>query len=255
MRSPTSSAVACRRVIHSIAFGGLGHEALVGLTVIIGAITDIHGNLAALEAIIRQMPPVDVTVCAGDIAGYYPDANQVCKLVRGFGALVVRGNHDAYVTGELEPDAAKVAGYRTAWVRESLEPEHRKWLNALPVEIRFLWGGRRLTVRHASPWDDETYLYPDSPHLSRIGLRSEEVMIVGHTHWPMVKRCGDGLLVNPGSVGQPRDWNPMAAYAVVDLETASVTQNRVPYDIAGLQRRLTEMGWDASTVAIPSQAR
>jgi len=222
---------------------------------IIGVIADIHGNLPALEAVLGNMPPVDALFCAGDLTGYYPYPNEVCEWARTSGAFVVRGNHDAYVLGQLNPDPAKVAAYRTGWIRERMEARHLKWLRSLPVEIRFEWDGHRLTLRHASPWDEETYLYPDSPHLSRIRLEPGEILIVGHTHRPMVRQCGDGVLVNPGSVGQPRDWNPMAAYSLIDTETSSVTHHRVVYDVAGLQNRLAQMDWDPGSIAILSRSR
>jgi len=222
---------------------------------IVGALADIHGNLPALEAVVQDMPPVDALICSGDITGYYPYSNQVCAIVRGMGAAVVRGNHDAYVTRQLVPDPAKVDAYRTEWIRERLEPDHLKWLASLPVEIRFQFGTRRLYVRHASPWDEETYLYPDSPELSNVQLTPGEILVVGHTHHPMVKTCGGGLLINPGSVGQPRDWNPSAAYMLVNTETGSVTQRRVAYDVAKLQSALAAMGWDAKAIGILSRTR
>jgi putative phosphoesterase len=201
------------------------------------------------------MPPVDVLVCAGDVIGYYPYSNEVCERIRGIEAAVVRGNHDAYVTGLLPPDPAKIGAYRTDWIRERLDESHLRWLKSLPIEMHFQWGPGRLCIRHASPWDEETYLYPDSPHLDRVRLQAGEILLLGHTHRPLVRACGDGLLVNPGSVGQPRDWNPMAAYALLDTETGSVTLRRVPYDVAGLQRELTQMNWEAGTIEILSRSR
>src|SRR4051794_38637800 len=99
---------------------------------IIAAIADIHGNLPALNAVLRDMPPVDAILCAGDMTGYYPYPNEVCDRVRESGAFTVRGNHDAYVLGELRPAEDK-PGYRTQWIRDSLTPANRSWLRGLPV--------------------------------------------------------------------------------------------------------------------------
>jgi putative phosphoesterase len=221
----------------------------------IGLIADIHGNIAALEAVLTDMPPVDAVLCAGDVVGYYPYPDQVCDRLRQLGAWVVRGNHDAYVTGQLPFDPEKGCAYRTAWTRENLEPGHLAWLKALPVEIDFNWGGRRVRLRHASPWDEETYLYPDSPALGDVKLNAGEILVVGHTHHPLVTQCREGLLINPGSVGQPRDWNPLASYAVLELESCTVNHQRVGYDVAGLQRELSEMGWETKTIQILSRTR
>jgi putative phosphoesterase len=221
----------------------------------IALLADIHGNLAALEAVLNGMPPVDVMVCAGDVVGYYPYPNQVCDRLRQLGAWVVRGNHDAYVTGQLPPNPEKVGAYRTLWTRSNLRGDHLAWLNALPVEIRFQWGGQRVRARHASPWDEETYLYPDSPYLPDLQLEGSEILIVGHTHYPLARQCGEGLLINPGSVGQPRDWNPLASYAVLDAGSRTVSHHRVAYDVAGLQGVLSQMNWEPKTIEILSRTR
>lgn len=219
-------------------------------------IADVHANLPALDAVIADMPQVDAILCAGDVVGYYADPDEVCHRLRELGAWVIRGNHDAYVTGQLEPDPARRAAYRTDWTRGRLGPENLAWLSALPVEMTFCWGGARVQVRHANPWDEELYLYPDSEtSLRRIALDPGEFLVVGHTHRPMTVRCGAGLLINPGSVGQPRDWSPLAAYAIFDTHTEEVVSRRVAYDTATLQGRLTAGGWDPSVVSILSRTR
>ena len=221
----------------------------------IGLIADVHANLLALKSVIDDMPSAELWICAGDVVGYYPDINDVCDLLRRLGALVIRGNHDAYVTGNLSPNPDRKSAYRTEWSRENLEPSNLAWLASLPVERTFQMGETSIRVRHASPWDEETYVYPDSPHLNKISLESNEIMILGHTHHPMLVRCGQGTLVNPGSVGQPRDWNPLASYAVLDTDTHETSFRRVSYDVAGLQERLSKLKWDSSTVSILSRTR
>src|SRR5438552_11174574 len=151
----------------------------------IGLIADVHANLLALKSVIDDMPSAELWICAGDVVGYYPDINDVCDLLRRLGALVIRGNHDAYVTGNLSPNPDRKSAYRTEWSRENLEPSNLAWLTSLPVERTFQMGETSIRVRHASPWDEETYVYPDSPHLNKISLESNEIMILGHTHHPM----------------------------------------------------------------------
>jgi putative phosphoesterase len=221
----------------------------------LGLIADIHGNIAALEAVLSDMPNVDALICAGDVVGYYPHANQVCDRLRRLCALTIRGNHDAYVTGQLTADPEKAAAYRTAWTHDHLDRDHLAWLATLPIEMHFQWGGQQVRVRHASLWDEETYLYPDSPALADVQLERSEILIVGHTHHPFVRKCGEGLLINPGSVGQPRDWNPLASCAVLDVESRTACHRRVAYDVAGLQRSLAQMNWEAKTIEILSRTR
>jgi putative phosphoesterase len=227
----------------------------VQVAVRIGLIADIHGNKPALEGVLDSAPVVDSWICMGDVVGYYPDVNEVCRILIGLNATVVRGNHDAYVIGQLPADARKLELYRTAWTRERLKQEHCQWLRALPVEINLCFGSKRLKVRHASPWDEETYLYPDSPLLSKIHLQRDSYFLCGHTHYPLVKAAGEGYIVNPGSVGQPRDYNPQASYAILNIEDGFIEHRRVLYDVASYQRYLSELGWPDATRDMLSRSR
>lgn len=221
----------------------------------IALISDIHANLPAFEAVLKDMTAVDLVLCAGDIVGYYPDANEVCSLLRQCGAKVIRGNHDAYVLSRLHPNAARVDAYRTAWTQQILSSDNYQWLDSLPVDLTFRFDEYSVWVRHASPWDEESYLYRDSPQLATIDLKRGEILVAGHTHHSMQVVCSDGVLINPGSVGQPRDWNPMSSYAIFDSESGSVEFRRVCYDVAGLQRRLSNLGWDPGMIGILGRTR
>jgi predicted phosphodiesterase len=221
----------------------------------IALISDIHANLPALEAVLADMPEVDHIACLGDMVGYYPDCNEVCAAVRALDALVIRGNHDAYVTGALEPDPERRAAYRTDWTRETLEPTHFEWLRGLPPSAQLHFDDVILTLRHANPWDEERYLYPDSPLLDDIRLEARSVLAIGHTHRPMTRRVGEGLLVNPGSIGQPRDWIPLACYAVLELPSFDVGIRRVSYDVPAYQRKLIARGLPPSSIDILSRLK
>ncbi len=216
----------------------------------LAVLSDIHANLPALDAVLRHVPSPDAFLCCGDLVGYYPDANEVCDRLRSIGAHVIRGNHDAYVTGQLEPDPVKSPLYRTEWTREHLQKKHLAWLRALPAELRFDWDSLRITMRHASPWDEETYLYEDSPALGAVKTGAGDLLILGHTHRPMLKRTPDCSVLNPGSVGQPRDWDPRASYATVDTKSGEVGLHRVVYDFPALQRRLRALAWERETIDI-----
>lgn len=218
-------------------------------------LSDIHGNYPALAAVLNDMPAVDAVICSGDVVGYYPDVNQVCDAVRGAKMHVVRGNHDAYVCGGLTPAPEHRQAYRVDWTREHLSAENFKWLASLPLEMNFVFDGLRIKVRHASPWDEESYLYPDSPELADIRLEHDQMLCLGHTHHPLRTEVGAGVLLNPGSVGQPRDWNPGASYAVVDTLTRAVEFRRVAYPVQDFQLRLRELGWEEPSIQILSRTR
>jgi putative phosphoesterase len=222
----------------------------------IALISDIHANLDALQAVLADMPAADRVVCCGDVVGYYDRPNEVCALVRDRGIECIRGNHDAYVIGALIPKAENRLSYRTDWTRATLAATHRRWLEGLGTEMRLEAGGRRLRIRHANPWDEETYLYPDAhATLARVRIGRDEILAIGHTHRPLDRRLDEGWLVNPGSVGQPRDWNPLAAYALIDMDTGAIEPRRVAYGVAQMQARLAAQDWDPGIVMLLSRTR
>jgi putative phosphoesterase len=221
----------------------------------IAVLSDIHGNLPALSAVLKDFPSIDAITCCGDTVGYYPDANEVCNILRERNVFTVRGNHEAYLSGALTPISGFQNKYRTDWIRDRLSKANFFWLATLPIEILFLWDKAKIHLRHANPWDEETYLYPDSEKILKINLAKNEFMFLGHTHHPMWKNAGHGMILNPGSVGQPRDWNPFASYAIFDSSTGTVEMRRVQYDVDSYQRRLKDLGWEISTIDILSRRR
>ena len=227
----------------------------MGAAVKLAFLSDIHANGLALEAVLNDLPAVDAIICSGDIVGYYPDVNEVCEMVRSRAMHVVRGNHDAYVCGGLTPAPEHRQAYRVDWTREHLDAVNFRWLASLPLELNFLFDGLQIKVRHASPWDEESYLYPDSPDLARIELEADQLLCLGHTHHPLLRQADLGWLLNPGSVGQPRDWNPAASYAIFDTITRMADFRRVAYDVAAFQQRLRGLGWEEPTIGILGRTR
>ena len=216
----------------------------------VAIISDIHSNLPALESVLADARQFDVTVCCGDVVGYYSNPNEVVELIRDHGIATIRGNHDAFAIGVITPDGNRDHFYRVTWTRSELRSENLSWLRCLPMEIRLRWDSCTLLLRHASPWDETTYLYPDSPRLSEIQLDARNVLAVGHTHRPFVRPVGNGLLVNPGSVGQPRGENLLPTYGVLDVETQTFEHRRVHYDVATYQNYLKGLGWDEKAVGM-----
>ncbi|MBN7777448.1 metallophosphoesterase family protein [Nitratireductor aquimarinus] len=215
-------------------------------------ISDVHANLPALTASLASRRDGEPIICAGDIVGYYAEPNECCDLIKASGVVTIRGNHDAYVIGALRPKAENRRKYRTDWTIENLRPDNLGWLRSLPQTVRIEAKGITITLRHANPVDEETYLYPDTD-LTPYAQEAGTLLIVGHTHHPMLRIAGAGRILNPGSVGQPRDRNPQAACARVDLVTGEVNFLRVEYDVFGYQERLRAMGWPEETIAILSR--
>ncbi len=221
---------------------------------VLAIISDLHGNLPALEAVLADLGTVDGVLCCGDLVGYYPDAPEVVERVRGLGARAVRGNHELMVTGAREVPPERARYYAIADARRALSADQLAWLAALPPSLALERDGLAVEVRHASPWDEETYLYPDSD-LGRVGLREGTWLLLGHTHYPMRRPAGGGVVANPGSVGQPRDRDPRAAYAVLDTAAGRWEQRRVAYDHRTYQRRLETLGVDPRAIALLGRER
>ncbi|WP_435117365.1 metallophosphoesterase family protein [Halolamina sp. C58] len=193
----------------------------------LGVISDVHGNLPALERVLDAMPSVDLLVCAGDVVGYNPWPAACVDAVRDRGIPTVQGNHDRAVASG---DAVGFNGMAKAGVdhaRDQLDAGAIGWLGALPTERRVADG--RVKIVHGHPDDPDHYTYPRefTPDL----LDGEALLIMGHTHVQHHAVFDEGIVLNPGSVGQPRDRDPDAAYAVVDLDDRSVEEHRVSYDV------------------------
>jgi predicted phosphodiesterase len=232
----------------------------------VAIVSDIHGNLHALEAVLeaidRDAP--DAIWCLGDLVGYGPRPNRCCAIVAERADVCLIGNHDLAVLGRLDledfqPDAALSA----RWTAAALEDERRAYLESL------VSSGEREGVGlfHASPRDPvwEYVLSPDVAAASMAGT-SQDVVLVGHSHVALHYRVSDGMLLpagegtelglsgdrwllNPGSVGQPRDTDPRAAWMLLDLESRRASFRRVEYDIAKTQQEIRDRGLPESLAA------
>jgi len=207
----------------------------------LGVISDIHGNRVALDAVLSAMPAVDGLVCAGDVVGYNPFHGACVDAVRERSVPTVMGNHDRAVAGDSGFGFNSMAGAGVEHARETLTDDQQAWLAALPDER--LAADGRIKLAHGHPEDPDRYTYPEEfgPHL----LGDEDVLVLGHTHVQAHERFDAGVVMNPGSVGQPRDGDPWAAYAVLDLDSLSVTEHRVEYDIDRVQAAVDEAGLPA----------
>lgn len=223
-------------------------------------IADVHANLPALQAVLDSIPTTADIVCAGDLLGYYTEPNEVCQLLRERQVHCIKGNHDKYVLGELSYSDSRESKYRIRSTRESLTAENLEWLSSLPdaIELRFSTDENRtpvdtaLYVAHGSPHNAEEYIYKDT----EIGFAWPDAMdflVLGHTHHPMQRPAGAGIIVNPGSVGQARDRIPGACYASIDAHSRAVEFFRAKYDIEAYKNRLREAAIQEAMIEILSR--
>lgn len=222
-------------------------------------LSDIHSNAPALQAVLSVIPDDALVLCAGDIVDYYMNPNEVCELLRARGVVCIQGNHDEYVLSGREMAAEKDAKYRTEWTRNELSSENVDWLNKLPHSVEFTWENpdvpsEHLAIKlvHGSIFSNEDRLYPDTD-LVPFRDGHSDIIIGGHTHHPMARECEQTLFVNPGSVGQPRDRIPGAAYARLSLRDKSVQFERRMYDLTHYIQLLNDSGFPSETVAMLSR--
>ncbi|KXA90624.1 hypothetical protein AKJ57_04015 [candidate division MSBL1 archaeon SCGC-AAA259A05] len=213
----------------------------------VGLIADIHGNLNALEAVLEDMGEADRIICAGDLVGYGPRPNQVIDLVRSGNVATVMGDHDhAVAAGEFDPLDELSAGV-ARWTRDELRGENIDFLNGLHRKAEIGREKHKIFVVHGTPQNPlEECLYPGASNRTLVNetqFINSDAIVLGHTHVPMKKMIQGKLIVNPGSVGQPRDRNPKANYAILRPEKdVEADIKRVSYDIEGTEQRMRDSG-------------
>jgi putative phosphoesterase len=184
--------------------------------VLIGIVSDVHGNAAGLARALDRMGDVDELLCAGDIVEEFRFSNETVAMLRDREARCVLGNHDI---GFLGPHGAR------ARAAAHIDPDLVAWLASRPLTIDTYVHGKRLVLTHASPCPPHNqYVLPQSPELKRIAEIDADFVIIGHTHKQMVERVGRPLVINPGSVGQARDHanGKQLSYAVLDVDYSDV---------------------------------
>lgn len=209
-------------------------------------ISDIHANLYALDALADVLRDADLTVCLGDMTGYYCQPNEVCDALRQLGALCLRGNHDHYALTAAPDRVPEAVHWGVAFTRAHLSAENRAWLESLTPMCETAWDGMTALLVHGAPWDPyEAYLYADNPRLLELENLDFDLVAFGQTHRTLY-RVGRPMLLNPGAVGQSRDTVAEACAAVLDTQSRTVSLVRRPYDpqpVIALARRHGAGDW------------
>ena len=229
-------------------------------------LTDIHSNLEAMEACVADATSrgFDRAIVLGDLVGYCADPNAVVEGVQSLEpAAMVRGNHDKVACGLEQPDGFNAVAKRAAlWTYDALTPAHRQWLAALPCGPVVV--DELVEICHGSPFDEDAYIFDELDAVRALKTSERPLCLFGHTHWPVtfelaggrvdtigspdsvsdhvVLQPGAKYLLNPGSVGQPRDGDPRAAYALVDTSALRVDLYRVDYPIETTQAKVLNAG-------------
>lgn len=192
----------------------------------IALVSDVHGNLAALEAVLARIDELGIEelLCLGDTAGYYPDVDACCEALRDRDARSVRGNHDHYLVTGARSGRSRWADACIDHQASTVAARTREWLASLPTSLTC--GGVRAV--HGG-WGDPLEEYLVEVDEAYFAAQRGRFFASGHTHRPLVVEGRRATYCNPGSVGQPRDGDPRASFAVFDGRTFRV--ERVPYDV------------------------
>lgn len=228
-------------------------------------VSDIHSNAPALRAVLSHVrrKHFDTVICLGDFVGYGAQPNQILDSMRGLrrSKIFIRGNHDRVVAGSDEAnDFNEAARSAALWTRVHLSGQNRRFLEKLPVGPLSVG---RLLLCHGSPFDEDDYVFTIHHAAQVFANYADELILYGHTHLPAfysvdasgrvrstTPRDGSRMklepdhryLINPGSVGQPRDRNPAASCAILDLDEGVVQFFRVEYDLEEAQSAILAAG-------------
>ncbi|MBI2855181.1 MAG: metallophosphoesterase family protein [Chloroflexi bacterium] len=228
-------------------------------------LADIHSNLEAFQAVIEDLSRrggYQKILCLGDIVGYGPDPHACIELLKSNEHLCVAGNHDLAAVGAIDTRSFNpVAEEAARWTSQHLSEADRLYLGQLPLRA----AEGRFTLVHGSP-REPVWEYITSAQTAAESLAHFDTpyCLVGHTHVSAIFRCvdekhskcfledfpidegfelpHDRTIMNPGSVGQPRDWDPTASYAILDTEEHTIVRHRTPYDVAHTQEKMRRAG-------------
>jgi predicted phosphodiesterase len=227
----------------------------------VAVVSDIHSNLHALEAVLAAIDAEapDELWCLGDLVGYGPRPNECCAAIAKRADVCLVGNHDLAVRGTIDlAEFGGEAGVAATWTREVLEPEAKKLLDSLEPQ----GAAHGVALYHGSARDPVwEYVLSDEAAFVTIALANVPLVLVGHSHVALqialsgeeirggaapagteLELAGVQALLNPGSVGQPRDSDPRAAYLLLDLEAQRASFRRVKYDVERTQREMRDAG-------------
>jgi len=225
----------------------------------VGVIADIHSNFDALKAVFNDMqmsfPEITEIYCIGDLIGYGADPKKVINFILNNSLItkIVKGNHEHYVDQTVTPPQVTPLAKAAIDYQISNIPLELRWeLAQLPQFITTKHLNKEITLVHGSPQYPLTaYIYPDTreqKNLFQYMINVEvDILILGHTHVPFIRKKAiiddkELLMLNPGAVGQPRDNNPKASYAVIDVQKMEAEIKRVEYDIDSVAKRIISVG-------------
>jgi putative phosphoesterase len=223
----------------------------------VAILTDLHANLPALEAALTRIEDLGIEqiYCGGDLVGYGPDPNEVCRLLAERRIPTIYGNYDYAIARDLEDCGCayrdrrerEIGQLSVDWTLANTNEASKELMRTLPFDLRFELGGQRIRLVHGSPRKVNEYLFEDKPArtFERIAALADcGLLVFGHTHKPWVHEYSGVLFVNCGSVGKPKDGDPRSSFAILEAVDGAVQVGieRVAYDADAVAARMREVG-------------
>ena len=204
----------------------------------IALLSDIHANFCALFSVLQdaKVEKVEHIICCGDFIGYYHRPAETLALLKSWPITACQGNHD--VTWKEPVKVISKYGSGAQIAANELSHKQKKWLMNLNAFCDAKFDGKKILVCHGSPWNRDTYIYPDADTdvLERVASYDYDLVLMGHTHHPFRKICGSTTIVNPGSVGQQRNGAPGAHWTLWNTTTGKISARISNYDITETAR-------------------
>jgi putative phosphoesterase len=213
----------------------------------IGIISDIHSNIYGLRAVLTEMD-ADKIICAGDITGYYTFVNEVFEELDKNRVEYIRGNWDNFLSETCQKNLIRDRSVR--YTLDTIMPKHLEALKKASGKLNLELGGLTIKVHHASPCGAGERIYPDYEGFEKFDELGADVVVLGHTHYPIIKDTGRTLIINPGSCGQPRDYDSRASYAVLDTDTRTAEIKRVKYDYEKVIEEIRKKNMDQTLIDV-----
>ncbi len=204
-------------------------------------ISDVHANYIAVKDVLEQVDKNEKIVHAGDVVGYNPFPNETIALFKQYNVISIAGNHDKGVlSGDFSNfnEDAKLAGL---WTKSQLNSESFAYLGSLRYSINIIDNNRKIAVHHGAPFDEDYYMYEESLSESLLQYDHADILVLGHTHVPYIRKFGKKIICNPGSVGQPRDRDSRAAYIIINTEDMNIELKRLNYNIKEVSDKIESL--------------
>ena len=213
---------------------------------LIGIISDIHSNIYGLKAVLIKLQKTDIIICAGDITGYYTFVNEVFAELQNKQVQFIKGNFDNFLFTDYSKN--KIIQESVNYTKNVITPENLELLKNTKTKLSLKIDSKQIKIFHGSPWKIDEYINPDYKNFKKFKSINADLIILGHTHKPMIKKINQTIIVNPGSCGQPRDYDGRASCAIYDTKTCEAKIFRIKYDYSPIIKAIASHNLDPKLI-------